>query len=78
MSRTRGRLRAGAAAMHALTARLRGGRHTPFPGNYRTQIYVRITDALGTAIIAMCAGLDLTVREGGRTVVVGLVTALLD
>jgi len=38
---------------------------------------VDVEVSLGTAI-AMSAGLDFTVREGGRTVAVGSVTALLD
>ena len=44
-----------------------GGRHTPFFNNYRPQFYFRTTDV---------TGLRFAIREGGRTVGSGVVTAI--
>ena len=64
-----------------------GGRHTPFFNNYRPQFYFRTTDVTGIitlpADVEMCTpgiaceeGLRFAIREGGRTVGSGVVTAI--
>ena len=67
-----------------------GGRHTPFFNNYRPQFYFRTTDVTGIITlpadvemdveliqpIAIEEGLRFAIREGGRTVGSGVVTAI--
>jgi len=83
-----------------------GGRHTPFAGNYRPQMFVRSADECCTLLfpdsvedkdtkqvfpgdnvemiaelhsaLALEAGQQVTIREGGRTVATGMVTRVLE
>ena len=57
-----------------------GGRHTPFFSNYRPQFFFRTTDVtMDVELITPIAieeGLRFAIREGGRTVGSGVVTAI--
>ena len=51
-----------------------GGRHTPFFNGYRPQFYFRTVELITP--IAIEQGLRFAIREGGRTVGAGVVTAI--
>ena len=62
-----------------------GGRHTPFFTNYRPQFYFRTTDVTGvvtlpsgTEMVMPEENLRFAIREGGRTVGAGVVSAIVE
>ena len=52
-----------------------GGRHTPFINGYRPQFYFRTTDVTGS--IKLPEGVEMVIREGGRTVGSGVVAKII-
>src|SRR6266436_6660906 len=53
-----------------------GGRHTPFFNGYRPQFYFRTTDVTG--VCTLPGGVEMVMREWGRTVGAGVVAEITD